>query len=54
MTKKKAMAIVKRLNIDCNEPFMFACMVKTGCVTACKAVSEVNSESVINQIDSVL
>lgn len=37
MTKKQATAIAKRLNVDCNEPFMFACMVKPGCFTACKA-----------------
>lgn len=49
------MAIAKRLNKDCNEPFMFACMVKTGCVTACKAGSGgALFTLLINLIDKVM
>ena len=55
MTKKKAAAIAKRLNVDCNEPFMFACMVKPGCFTACKAgTGAALFTLLINLIDKVM
>ncbi|MBQ3433994.1 MAG: hypothetical protein IJG24_02985 [Selenomonadaceae bacterium] len=36
MTPKKAAAVAKRLNVTCDESFMFACKVGSGCHVACK------------------
>ena len=38
MTKNEVNALVKRLNVQCNQPFMFVCKVgKSGAYTAAKA-----------------
>lgn len=36
MTPKKAAALSKRIDVMCDEPFMFACKVGSGCHASCK------------------
>lgn len=36
MTPKKAAAVSKRIDVMCDEPFMFACKVGSGCHASCK------------------
>lgn len=39
MTKKKAQALTRELDVKCDEPYIFACKVGCGCQVACRSFS---------------